>query len=307
MNSLFIAPRFRLLFLLLAALSLFATACSKEETPTDYAPIDDALIQKYLTTNAITTAQKQASGLYFIPVVTNANAALATVGTNVSIRYTGTLLDGTMFDATSLRNNTPASFVLGKATVLDGLQEGIALMHLGDKATLLIPSGLAYGPLGATGQNGNDVPANAVVRFDVEVVDFNYAATDDAIIRKYLTDKNITAFQKTASGLYYVPGTANPSGTLAAAGKTATVLYTGTLLDGTVFDASSLHGNVPFSFVVGSGQVIAGWDEGIALMRKGEKATLLLPSALGYGPSGASTSIAPNTVIRFDVEVTDVK
>jgi FKBP-type peptidyl-prolyl cis-trans isomerase len=307
MNSLFAAPRFRLLFLLLAALGLLATACSKDEAPINYGPIDDGLIQKYLTANAITTAQKQASGLYFIPVVTNASAALATVGTNVSIRYTGTLLDGTVFDATSLRNNTPASFVLGNPSVLAGLQEGISLMHLGDKATLLIPSGRAYGPGGATGQNGHDVPANAVVRFDVELVDFNYAATDDALIRSYLTANNITTFQKTASGLYYVPGTANPTGTAATAGKTVSVLYTGKLLNGTVFDASSLHGNAPISFVLGTGQVIKGWDEGIALMRKGEKAQLLIPSALGYGPSSPSTTIPANSVLSFDVELTDVK
>ncbi len=307
MKSFFAATRFRLLFLLLATAGLLTTACSKDEAPIDYAPIDDAIITKYLADKAITTAQKQPSGLYFIPTTTNANAKLATVGTNISIRYTATLLDGTVFDATSLRNNTPASFVLGKSNVLYGLQEGILLMHLGDKATLLIPSGLAYGGGGTTGQNGTVVPPNTVVRFEVEVVDFNFAATDDAIITAYLTSASITTAQKQTSGLYYVPVTANSSGTQATAGKTVSVLYTGRLMDGTVFDATSLRNNTPFSFLLGSGSVIKGWDEGIALMRKGEKAILIIPSALAYGPSGSGTTIPANAVLRFEVEVVDVK
>jgi len=307
MKALFPVANFRLLFLLLAAVGLLTASCSKDEAPVDYAPIDDAIITKYVADKAITTAQKQPSGLYFIPTVTNATAKLATAGTNVSMRYTATLLDGTVFDATSLRNNTPVSFVLGKSNVLYGLQEGVSLMHLGDKATLLIPSGLAYGAGGTTGSNGTVVPANTVVRFDVEVIDFNFALTDDAIITQYLTTAAITTAQKQTSGLYYVPVTANPAGVQATAGKTISVLYTGKLMDGTVFDATSLRANKPYDFILGSGSVIKGWDEGIALMRKGEKAILVIPSALAYGPSSPSATVSANSVLRFEVEVVDVK
>jgi FKBP-type peptidyl-prolyl cis-trans isomerase len=304
MQSLFIATRFRL-FVLLAALGLFATACSKDEAPIDYAPIDDAIITKYLADKAITTAQKQPSGLYFVPTTTNATAKLATVGTNASIRFTATLLDGTVFDGTALRSNLPSSFVIGNSNAPAGLQLGALLMHLGDKATLLTPSGLAYGDVEFTGPSGVKVPANTVVRYDVELVDLNYAVTDDAIITQYLTTSSITTAQKQASGLYYVPVTANPTGTPATAGKTVSVLYTGRLMNGTVFDASS--NNKPLDFILGSGSVIKGWDEGIALMRKGEKAILLIPSALAYGPRSPSTAIAANSVLRFEVEVVDVK
>lgn len=307
-----LAPRFWTIMLALVLAGTLATGCSKDETPVDYAPIDDALIQKYLTTNAITTAQKQPSGLYLVPVVTNASAPLATVGQVVSILYTGMLLDGTVFDASSQRNNAPLNFRLGTDRLqIVGVEIGVSLMHKGDKAVLLIPSGLAYGAGGATSASSSSpsIPPNAVLRFEVELTDVNpsYAVPDDNIIKKYLADNNITNAQKTASGLYLVPSTTNPTGTQAVAGKTASVLYTGKLMDGTVFDASSQHGNTPFSFVVGAGKVIAGWDEGIALMRKGEKAQLLIPSALAYGAQGSGTTIRPNTVIRFDVEVTDVK
>lgn len=307
MKFLFDASRFRLLFVLLAALSLLSTACSKDKEFVDYGPVDDGIIQKYLADKAITTAQKQPSGFYFVPTTTNATAKQVVMGSNVSIRYTATLLDGTVFDATSLRNNTPVSFVVGKSNVLPGLQLGVLLMHLGDKATLLLPSGLAYGASGTTGQNNTAVPANTVVRFDVEVVDLEFALTDDAIITQYLTTSSITTAQKQTSGLYYVPVTSNPSGTQAVAGKTISVLYTGRLMDGTVFDATSLRNNTPFNFILGSGSVIKGWDEGIALMRKGEKAILIIPSALAYGPSSPSTTVPANSVLRFEVEVVDVK
>ncbi|MVN75640.1 hypothetical protein GO988_04805 [Hymenobacter sp. HMF4947] len=141
---------------------------------------------------------------------------------------------------------------------------------------------------------------------DDSVVSANYSVADETTISKYVADNKLTAAQRQTSGLYYVPLTSNPTGTPAAAGKTVSVLYTGTFLNGTVFDASSQHGNTPIDFVLGTGQVITGWDLGIALMHKGEKSILLIPSALAYGATGRG-AIPPNTVLRFDVELVDVK
>lgn len=132
------------------------------------------------------------------------------------------------------------------------------------------------------------------------------SAADEATIKAYLTANNITTAQRQSSGLYYVPVLTNPSGVQATAGKTVSVLYTGLLMNGSVFDASSRHGNIPIEFTLGTGRVIAGWDQGIALMRKGEKGTLLIPSALGYGSQG-NASIPANSVLRFEVELVDVK
>jgi FKBP-type peptidyl-prolyl cis-trans isomerase FkpA len=138
-------------------------------------------------------------------------------------------------------------------------------------------------------------------------INVDYTKADEALIQKYLADNKLSTAQRLPSGLYYVPTKAAPTGTLAAAGKTVSVLYTGQLLDGTVFDATSKHGDEPFSFVLGEGKVIAGWDQGIALMHKGEKGVLLIPSALGYGPDGAGSDIPPNAVLRFDVELLNVQ
>ncbi|WP_201982133.1 FKBP-type peptidyl-prolyl cis-trans isomerase [Hymenobacter rubidus] len=131
--------------------------------------------------------------------------------------------------------------------------------------------------------------------------------SDEEIIKEYLDTNKITNAQRQSSGLYYVPTLTDATQVQAVAGKTVSVLYTGMLMDGTVFDASAQHGNVPISFVLGRGKVIAGWDEGIALMHKGDKAQLLIPSALGYGSAGAPPSIPGDAVLRFQVELVDVK
>jgi FKBP-type peptidyl-prolyl cis-trans isomerase FkpA len=96
------------------------------------------------------------------------------------------------------------------------------------------------------------------------------------------------------------------TGAVAQAGKTVVVHYTGWLLDGTKFD-SSKDRNQPFSFPLGSGQVIKGWDEGVAGMKVGGKRTLVIPPELGYGARGAGGVIPPNATLKFEVELLDVK
>jgi FKBP-type peptidyl-prolyl cis-trans isomerase len=95
------------------------------------------------------------------------------------------------------------------------------------------------------------------------------------------------------------------SGATAGPGKTVIVNYTGWLTDGTKFD-SSLDRNQPFSFVLGTGSVIRGWDLGVAGMQMGGKRQLRIPSELAYGPRGMG-SIPPNATLIFDVELLDVK
>lgn len=110
---------------------------------------------------------------------------------------------------------------------------------------------------------------------------------------------------KTSSGLEYIEVQAG-TGVQAAAGKTVSVHYTGKFQDGRVFDSSISRGQ-PISFKLGAGQVIKGWDEGIALMKVGGKAQLIIPSSLGYGERGAGGVIPPNATLVFDVELVDVK
>jgi peptidylprolyl isomerase len=91
------------------------------------------------------------------------------------------------------------------------------------------------------------------------------------------------------------------------AGDTISVQYTGKLENGTKFDSSLDHGGTPFTFTLGAGQVIAGWDQGLLDMQVGEKRTLTIPSSLGYGASGAGGVIPPNATLIFDVELVSIK
>jgi FKBP-type peptidyl-prolyl cis-trans isomerase FkpA len=120
----------------------------------------------------------------------------------------------------------------------------------------------------------------------------------------YRNDKLDGQLQSTDSGLKYLiheEGT----GEQAAAGKVVDVQYYGMLTDGTMFDNSFQRGD-PFQFRLGMGQVIPGWDEGIALLKEGAKATLFIPSDLGYGPQG-SGPIPPESELIFYVELEKVQ
>lgn len=116
---------------------------------------------------------------------------------------------------------------------------------------------------------------------------------------------NTANMQETASGLKYedkkVGDGASPS-----TKQTVSVHYTGWLTDGTKFDSSVDRGR-PFEFVIGVGQVIKGWDEGVSTMKVGGKRTLVIPAELGYGSRGAGGLIPPGATLVFDVELLGVK
>jgi peptidyl-prolyl cis-trans isomerase A (cyclophilin A) len=112
-------------------------------------------------------------------------------------------------------------------------------------------------------------------------------------------------FDKTESGLYY-KHIQKGDGAKANKGQTVAVHYKGMLPDGSEFDNSYKRGN-PIEFPIGTGQVIQGWDEGILLLNKGDKARFVIPSHLAYGEAGAGGVIPPNATLIFDVELMDIK
>ncbi len=97
------------------------------------------------------------------------------------------------------------------------------------------------------------------------------------------------------------------TGAEARPGTTVSVLYTGMLPDGTVFDASSKHGGQPIEFPLGAGNVIPGWDQGLEGMKVGGKRQLVIPPDMAYGAQGVPGAIPPNSTLIFDVELVGVK
>lgn len=139
--------------------------------------------------------------------------------------------------------------------------------------------------------------------------------TDKGLIEEHLVKNGIEA-QQTESGLYYVI-TEEGTGENAKAGQKISVNYTGYVLEGAHFDTSieevaRANGILrpgeykPFEFQVGLGQVIRGWDEGLTLLNKGAKATLYIPSPLGYGERKRSEVIVENSILVFEVELLDI-
>jgi FKBP-type peptidyl-prolyl cis-trans isomerase FkpA len=129
--------------------------------------------------------------------------------------------------------------------------------------------------------------------------------TDDKAIQDFIAQNNLKA-TKTESGLYYVI-TKEGSGNALTNGQEITMNYTGKTLDGKPFDSNvdpQFQHVQPFKFKLGAHQVIQGWDEGVALLKKGSQAVLLIPSALGYGSQGQG-AIPANAVLVFNVEVVD--
>jgi peptidylprolyl isomerase len=109
----------------------------------------------------------------------------------------------------------------------------------------------------------------------------------------------------TESGLTYIV-TKSGDGEAIKSGDNVIVNYTGLLTNGAMFD-SSITRNEPFSFPVGAGMVIKGWDEGLQVLRIGDHATLVIPPEIGYGASGAGGVIPPNATLIFIIEVLGVK
>jgi FKBP-type peptidyl-prolyl cis-trans isomerase len=125
--------------------------------------------------------------------------------------------------------------------------------------------------------------------------------TEVKIAEAPLINMSDSEIKETGTGLKYKVITAG-TGATPKKGDTVVVHYTGTLEDGTKFD-SSRDRNSPFSFKLGVGQVIKGWDEGLADMRVGDRRTLIIPPDLGYGARGAGGIIPPNATLIFDVEL----
>ncbi len=144
-----------------------------------------------------------------------------------------------------------------------------------------------------------------VVAAPVVTTDTTPAATQTPAAAAPVVKSGIIS-TKTINGMK-IEVTKEGSGTPIANGQTAVMLYTGKLTDGTVFDATSKRNNTPLEFVLGSGMVIQGWDQGILGMKVGEQRTLTIPSQLAYGAEGRPPVIPQNATLVFNVTLVGIK
>jgi FKBP-type peptidyl-prolyl cis-trans isomerase len=279
---------------------------------------EEAMLKKYVEDNKI-TVKPNTMGLYIIETQAGSGMKIDS-GCQVKMNYKVTLLDGKELFSTFERPE-PVKFEYGKRVDTPGFEYAVSTLKKGSKARFIVPSSLAFGRKGS----GALVAPYTTIIYDVDIIDVKTKAefekeqtdqqkseqmkadslknTEGSLLEKYLKDNKIDA-KPLPSGLYYIPVLAG-TGPKAEAGKTVKVHYTGKLLNGKVFD-SSLDRKQPIEFMLGRGQVIKGWDEGLSLMKQGGKATLIIPSAIGYSDRDMGV-IPPYSTLVFDVELVEVK
>lgn len=161
-------------------------------------------------------------------------------------------------------------------------------MKVGGVRILNVPPELGLGAAG-----GGEIPPNATLIMEIELMEIREPVK--------MTEVDEADYVTTDSGLMYYD-IVEGDGEMPPEMATVIVHYTGWLEDGTKFD-SSLDRGEPFAFMLGQGQVIPGWDEGVATMKVGGKRQLRIPAELGYGEAGSGGTIPPGATLIFDVEL----
>ncbi len=276
----------------------FLSGCFNEDIPDPSVQLalDIQKIEKHLQDNNITNFVKDASGVFYV-IQQQGPGALPLNQQHVNLTYGVKLLNSTttLFEQTSI----PVFLTVGKINIA-GLSVALPKLAEGTKATIYIPSGLAYGTNALT-----DIPANSNLVFDVEIFDVavdaaEILAVQEVTIDNYLEDEAITEVLTDPSGLRYVI-TKEGTGDKPTLANSISVKYKGTLLrDGKKFDEST----EPRTFALAG--LIEGWQIAFPLLKKGSEATLYIPSGLGYGATGSGVAIPPYAILVFEVELIDV-
>ncbi|MGN6647480.1 MAG: FKBP-type peptidyl-prolyl cis-trans isomerase [Cytophaga sp.] len=217
----------------------------------------------------------------------------------------------------SVNENRMIITTVQKPSYAGSFEEGLGMMSKGDSCAFWVSADTLF-KKGIKEPLPSYIEKGSFVRFEVKMHDVmtmadyfkqqeemakKNKADEDAALASYIKTNNIVATLDTATGVYYQVTKAG-TGPKPKKGNKVSVHYTGQLLNGEIFDSSV--GDSPFDFIIGQGQVIEGWDEGIPLMRKGEKGVLYIPSYRGYGEQRAG-SIPPNSILIFEVELIDIK
>ncbi|MHA8052865.1 FKBP-type peptidyl-prolyl cis-trans isomerase [Aquirufa sp. Wall-65K1] len=258
-------------------------------------------IQKYIKDNKL-NAQKSPEGMYYSILSAGTSGKQANYTDLVKFHYVMTLLNGSKVDSTSRILKQPRAYVTGSFESIFSLP--LRYMKEGDKGVFILPASLAFG--GSSYGNGL-IPAFSVIKIDIELISIQ---SETQVIDEMKKTYNVNNPEVTSSGLIFQKTISNPNGKALIPAQTYLVNYTGRL--GFSYLKLDAAGKVVYdpifdsrngaSMLVGAGQLIAGFDEGIMKLKMGEKAIVIIPSKLGYGANNQG-SIPANSPLCFEIEV----
>lgn len=285
---------------------------TQEEFQADIERIKQTMIEKsekaladYLVENNITVSPEP-SGAYIIPLE-KGKGRCPLKGEKVELDFSASLLNGQSVGST-FDSPDKFSFVLGDGYTIQGWEEVVPKMHLGERVKAIIPFDLAYGE-----HSVGSIPAYSNLVYEIKLLKITTAkelqaeaekmmkalkADSEKALDIYLKANNIA--EHTPSGLYYAKSLYT-EGAQPQIGQTAQIKFVASYLDGTLLGDSDQLGE-HYDFVYGQGTVLKGLEEGIGLMHVGEKARLVLPYTLAYGENAYGNIPAYSNLV-FDVEL----
>lgn len=276
-------------------LSVLIFACNPKSEEEKQLEKSEKVMQAHFTANNI-TAQKGIEGVYYVISKKTGSGKKPTIGDLTDFNITIELLNKTVID--TVYKKQIGYSLYGKGTLIDLFSQ---YLEKGDEGTFYVP----YNLINNGTIDRGPVTAYSPLVFKIKLQNIR---NESEQITSYITDNKLT-MEKTSTGLYYQITTPVANGELVKAGQTVTLKYTGKLLyyteltddkgkAKTTFDAGT------FSFKLGAGEVVKGFDEGVSKLKVGEKATLIFPSDLGYGKNGSGSTIPSYAPLQFEVEVT---
>ena len=298
------------IFTLLLLSTLGLMSCRKTQVDKDIKQYDQEQIDSYISTNGITGMQRDLSGgdttgIYYKTIMPG-NGVGYEYTDSISFVYSLKTFDGLYASVDTITNRYSA--YVGQISIT-GLPAGLQLMvknvlKKGGSMRLLIPSRLAYGVKGAgsgsSSTANSKIAGNQCLDYYIHAINDQKAYDDDLLI-KYIAANSLSGYQKTPSGLYYKINTAGTGTVPITDNTTISITYTGTLLNGTVFDSYATTDNTGTSFEIPD--MILGVQEGAKnYCTTGSNVSFLIPSRLAYGNKGTSKTPA-NSCLRFDMVV----
>lgn len=277
-----------LLFVIIAFLSFGTISCEKFVT-NDLEKYQEKNIDVINELNSSLNLNLKVSndGVYYRKTLENPSGAIVDGTKEVQIAFSIKSLGGTTLASKTAADKAIVNFYLTQA--ITGLFYSMVLLKEGEKGEFYLTSDLAFQDNPPTGLGKWEV-----VKLEVEIIKIY---TEAERITEYIDKNKLVVDKTTASGLKLVYLTKKADGDSLKTGNSVKVNYKGSFISDSVFDQGT------FDIVLGTTSVIKGFEEGIRLLKVGEKAKIIFPSSIGYGTSGSGNTIPPNAPLIFEIEI----